>query len=420
MCPPQFISKLLEMASRAIFDPANCFSHPLLPLRQQSAKSSTARRISDYIEVIPIEGKGLGTVAIRDIEAFTLLYTESPACIAVEKPRQPHITMAAIAEACRKMAPNIRARFDALHEGSRPFQTREMRIWKTNCFEWDPVENRNGFSAIFLNISLINHSCLPNAEYRQNFKEGQMELYSTQRIRAGQEVTICYGSNFHYMTASERKAYLHRVYGFICKCLACADGPTSRMSDQRRRILKETHYCGIMGQPAGPNFSAVYNINTPNSIEPITLVEQQGFADGMQIFRPGTAGLLRREVKLMYDEGFTGSKLLESMFTQAMTSLIIMHKRMTDRRSRVPLDPHSEIARCIQLMQASELLLRQMTPVSDPKMRKMNKAKDNCNQMWNVAILEPPTVAQCKQIIPQIMNEEPDPFAENNWSSRLC
>jgi hypothetical protein len=176
MCPPQFISKLLEMVSRAIFDPADCFKHSLLPLRQQSVKSPTARKISDYIEIIPIEGKGLGTVATRDIEAFTLLYTESPAGIAVEKPRQPHITMASIAEACRKMGPDIRARFDALHEGSRPFQTREMRIWKTNAFLWDPVEDRNGFSAIFLNISRINHSCLPNAEYQQNFKERKMEL----------------------------------------------------------------------------------------------------------------------------------------------------------------------------------------------------------------------------------------------------
>jgi hypothetical protein len=165
MCPPQFISKLLEMASRAIFDPGNCFSHPLLPLRQQNAKSSTGK-ISDSIEVVPIEGKGLGTVATRNIEAFTLLYTESPAGIAVEQPRQPHITMVSIAEACRKMAPDIRARFDALHEGSRPFQTREMRIWKTNCFGWDVVENGNGFSAIFLNLSLINYSCLPNAEYQ--------------------------------------------------------------------------------------------------------------------------------------------------------------------------------------------------------------------------------------------------------------
>jgi hypothetical protein len=179
MCPPQFISKLLEMASSAIFDPADGFKHSLLPLRQPSAKSSTARRISDYIEIIPIEGKGLGTVATQDIEAFTLLYAESPAGIAIENPRQLHITMVSIAEACRKMGLDIRARFDALHEGSRPFQTREMGIWKANAFLWDPVEDRKSFSAIFLNISRINHSCLPNAEYQQNFKEGKMELYST-------------------------------------------------------------------------------------------------------------------------------------------------------------------------------------------------------------------------------------------------
>jgi hypothetical protein len=221
------------------------------------------------------------------------------------------------------------------------------------------------------------------------------------------------------MIAAERKGYLRRVYGFTCQFPACADGPTSRMSDQRRRLLKENHYCGVMGQPAAPNFSAAYNINTPTSIEPITLFEQQGFADGLQIFRPGTAGRLRREVKLMYDEGLTGSTLLGAMFTQAMASLLVMHKRMIDRRSRIPVDPHSEITRNVQLMLTSEILFRQMTPASDPRVRAMSEAKDNCIRHWNVAILEPMTVAQCKEIIPKIMSKEPDPFAQRAWSSRL-
>jgi hypothetical protein len=317
------------------------------------------------------------------------------------------------------MGLDIRARFDALHEGSRPFQTREMRIWKTSAFLWDPVEDRKSFSAIFLNMSRINHSCLPNAEYQQNFKEGKMEIYSTQSIRAGQEVTICYGSNFRYMIASECKAYLRRLYGFTCKCPVCADGPTSRTSDQRRRLLKENHHCGIMGQPTAPNFSAVYNSNTSNSIEPITLVEAPGFAGGVNIFRPGTAGPFRREGKLMYDEGITGSVLLKPMFRQAMASLAVMHKRMIDQRSRVPLDPPSEIARCLQLMEASEILLRQLIPESNPTMQMISQTKGGFNRMWNVVVLEPMTVAQCKEIISKIMHEEPDPFAQRAWSSRL-
>ena len=148
-------------------------------------------------------------------------------------------------------------------------------------------------------------------------------------------------------------------------------------------------------------------------------MEAPGFADGVNIFRPGTAGLFRREMKLMYDEGITGSVLLKPMFRQAMASLAVMHKRMVDQRRRVPLDPPSEITRCLQLMQASEILLRQLIPESNPTMQMISQTKGGFNRMWNVVVLEPMTVAQCKEIISKIMHEEPDPFAQRAWSSRL-
>jgi hypothetical protein len=77
---------------------------------------------------------------------------------------------------------------------------------------------------------------LPNAEYQQNFKEGKMELYSTQSIRTGQEVTICYDSNFRYMIASERKAYLRRLYGFTCNALLV------QMAQLLERATKDVDY----------------------------------------------------------------------------------------------------------------------------------------------------------------------------------
>jgi hypothetical protein len=65
------------MASRAIFDPSRCFPHLLLPSQPSTAKVPQARRISDCLEVVSIDGKGLGVVATRYVEAYTLLY-ESP------------------------------------------------------------------------------------------------------------------------------------------------------------------------------------------------------------------------------------------------------------------------------------------------------------------------------------------------------
>ena len=166
--------------------------------------------------------------------------------------------------------PSIRARFNALHEGARPFQTREMRIWKTNAFLFDPVKDRNPLSAIFLDLSRINHSCLPNAEYHANFQKERMELYSTKGIEKGEEVTICYGEDFMYKTGEERNAYLRYVYGFSCKCRACADPGFREVSDRRRRMLKQGWYCGMSGMPVAPDFSAkALGIDGPSSARPI-------------------------------------------------------------------------------------------------------------------------------------------------------
>lgn len=130
MSPSTFFSQLLEKACRALFDPDNCFSatHPFLISPAPNEQESPARTVSEYLEIVPIEGKGFGTVARKDAEAFTLLFSEAPAAIAItdqlDRPRE----VAAIGQAYRRMSPSIRARFDTLHEGSRPFKTREMRI----------------------------------------------------------------------------------------------------------------------------------------------------------------------------------------------------------------------------------------------------------------------------------------------------
>jgi hypothetical protein len=128
--------------------------------------------------------------------------------------------MTYIGHAYRRMTPGIRARLTLSTKAHAPFKTREMRIWKVNAFSWDRTEKDQGkmSSAVFPDMSRINHSCLLNAQYRANWDKEQMELYSNTRIRAGEEVTICYGSDFDYQTGAERNAHLRCIYGFACKC----------------------------------------------------------------------------------------------------------------------------------------------------------------------------------------------------------
>jgi hypothetical protein len=409
------------MASRAIFDPSSCFPHPLLPGRPLSAKAPQARRISDYLEVIPIEGTGFGTVATQDVEVGTFMHTESPAAIIWGKILDRSQSMEFIAQAYNRMTQEIKARFDALQEGTRPFETREMRIWKSNSFGWGATQSDGScICAIFLDMARINHSCLPNAEYNENYRDNRMELYSIRPIRAGEEVTICYIPDSQFKTGDERNAYLRYIRGFTCKCPACEDSIFAPMSDRRRRMLKEDVYCGIKGRPVTPDFSAkTLNIEEPSSIRPIIMNQPQGggFPGGVDISRPGTLGLLRRIVKLQYDEGLFGEPLLGEMFAYAMAYLEDRGKWFQNNPFLPSSDPPGEVERCIKLEQATEILLRKILP-QEPRVKAMGQMKDLHLRMSNQAHIREPSVAECQRIIHSIMSKEPDPFSGDSAYSR--
>ncbi|KAF8852109.1 hypothetical protein BDZ45DRAFT_749947 [Acephala macrosclerotiorum] len=305
---------------------------------------------------------------------YTLIFSESPAGTAQDNPLDRYQELVSIAEAHQSMAPRIKAGFDSLHEGVRPFHTREMRIWKTNAFIFDRT-GEDSVSGVFLDMSRINHSCVPNAEYNANLGKGRMELYSTRRIEGGEEVTISYGHQFLYKTEEERNSHLRYIYGFTCTCRACTDADFKAVSDRRRRALKEDFYCGMHGHTNAPDFSAkALDIEGPSSIRPGCSTQKigDGFSNGIQISRPGTLELMRRSLKLKFDEGLRGEILLGSMFTYASATLIVMHKRMRERRSRMPVDPVTDLKRLI---------------------------------------LEEATIAEARETISEILSNEPDPFS---------
>ncbi|CZR65175.1 uncharacterized protein PAC_15075 [Phialocephala subalpina] len=402
------------MASRTIFNPTKCFPpHPLLSRHLSTTTFSPARKICPLLEIVPIDGRGFGTIATQEIKPYTLIFSESPVGIAQYNPLDRYQEQVSIAAAHSAMSFGQKAGFDSLHEGVRPFSTKEMRIWNANCFMYDSVGS-NSTSAVFLDMSRINHSCIPNAEYDANFSKNRMVLFSTQRIRAGEEVTINYGHEYMLKAAEERNAHLRYIYGFTCTCKACVDPSFKSLSDKRRRMLKEDFYCGMHDHSTAPDFSAkALGIDEPSSMKPGSLTQyiDAGFSDGINIFRPGTIQLMRRSLKLKFDEGLGGESFLSAAFTYASTALIIMHKRMRDRKSRLPVDPLTDLQRCMQLLLVSERLMREIKPREDKGMRKMREKKENVMGMWNSVILEEMTVAECRETLAKILSKEPDPFS---------
>lgn len=146
-------------------------------------------------------------------------------------------------------------------------------------------------------------------------------------------------------------------------------------------------------------------------------MKSDGFPDGKNIFRRGTMELMRRSVKLMYDDGITGSPLWFEIFTYASTALIHLHRRLTAEGWHLLRSPSEQmnVGRLIHLLTASMSLLRQCRPKNDPKVRQAQEAMDNQLSAFKVVFAVSLTLAEREEKIGEILRDEPDPFEERHW-----
>jgi len=102
------------------------------------------------------------------------------------------------------------------------------------------LNNRIG-NKIYLSLSLINHSCDPNAGW-QNTDESyeNEELRATRDIKKGEEITSSYLSNFEALTNNKvkRQEKLQSSWSFVCKCEKCEDCEDESFASLKREIEK--------------------------------------------------------------------------------------------------------------------------------------------------------------------------------------
>lgn len=297
------------------------------------------------------------------------------------------------------------------HEAPLQLETREMRIWMTNALFWSSKkeDDEARFMAVFLDMSRVNHSCVPNAEYHQDGDGEQMHLTSTKTICAGEEVTICYNDDFYYKTGTERNAFLQYTYDFTCKCRACLDSDFAPISDQRRHMLKQVWYCELYGWPVAPNFSTkissyedAISMQANNSL---TSKDNHGPPKPVESPKPSA---LQRAVKLEYDEGLTTVGLIKFMFTSAMAFLLDLKKR-GQPPNEFPFG--KEFQRNLTLLSTSESFLGKLYPPQDIKQKSRTQGKIDVFGMFNARIkYEAMTAADCLKLISEIMDDELDPL----------
>ena len=143
-----------------------------------------------------------------------------------------------------------------------------MSIFEVNCL---PVGDCAG---VCLEVSRINHSCVPNAHFAWNANIGQITVHAIVDISGDEEITICYVPAF--LDAHHRQQLTKR-YGFICDCQAC-DTTTSfgQASDLRRkRMLELDQSLGFCGLFAPSSLRSMRNAAT----ELISLLKEEGLVN---------------------------------------------------------------------------------------------------------------------------------------------
>ena len=186
-----------------------------------------------------------GAVAKQDIPAATLIWTEEPILhghsiwnvMAASRdkdsfPRHHDEDEQYLRTVCG-LTYQERQRFWHMHDQFND----DKRIWGillTNSFcnrdlNMEPT-------CLFVVAKAFNHACAPNVGF--DFAGTTQRLWTTRRVRQGEELTICYNDVVYHHPATVRQAFLEHKYKFHCACHACARTETNVSDAHRRRIAR--------------------------------------------------------------------------------------------------------------------------------------------------------------------------------------
>ncbi|KAK3633406.1 hypothetical protein LTR56_015821 [Elasticomyces elasticus] len=169
-------------------------------------------------------GKGLGIFATQHIKPGTTIMRDR-VLMKVYKPDHRPPDEALVVAAYNSLDNSQKKEsFLRLHEGSRPYSSKVMRIYMANSFR-----SRTEFSNYVLpKMSRVNHSCTPNTEKAADDDDKDIEiLVAAKPIAKGEEVFLGYLGFPASMTRTVRTKLLSARYGFDCDCLACTLDPAS-------------------------------------------------------------------------------------------------------------------------------------------------------------------------------------------------
>ena len=208
----------------------------------------TKRRMDSVYHVVKIdEEKGLGCVALNDIKKGTLILQEKPQCFqsANDLSDEGLIKVKGLIKAYNGMNKDDQEEYLKLHNKFKNLDflcnedrkhlkdqrkyLQEFLFMSPDQIDWFQkiygIYNSNAFEmGLGLKSSRFNHSCVSNAEAYWNEKCELREIRAISKIKAGEEITVRYGSSHIIMkNLKTRQEYLSMGWKFNCDCPLCEE-----------------------------------------------------------------------------------------------------------------------------------------------------------------------------------------------------
>jgi len=198
------------------------------------------------VRVEQVEGRGRGIVATRDIKQGQVVMQDCAILTAERGTVTEPDNWASLAAAVAKLTRADQDKFYALQPrqglGLVGGELLNVQIFTNNgiALAAPGIDSRLG---IFPSLSLINHSCSPNAKWSQVKGNREMkEVRAVTMIRKGEEVTCSYFGDALEMTFAsrlQRREFLES-WSFECICQICAlDGELLEKNEKKRMELRK-------------------------------------------------------------------------------------------------------------------------------------------------------------------------------------
>jgi hypothetical protein len=162
----------------------------------------------DY-EIRPIDGKGLGVFAKRDLKRNDTILVERPV---VQPPN--HMSMPA--------EESVQQAIMALTPTDSSFRSKYQR---------------NNVGRLCLTFSRVNHDCIGNSYHTYDNEKGLILLVANHAIPAEDEITYSYTFQTLHAEALRKHA---TSWGFRCACRACKNPEIAQKLDQMITYDKQT------------------------------------------------------------------------------------------------------------------------------------------------------------------------------------